>query len=157
MSAMFTGTYAAPPGYTAFAAPMMTGFGANRAIVAGSARSEDAKMIGITPAEFTLNGKYELFARPPAWNRVEKNAPKNTGRTALSPFSPASDNVCPKDDGSEDTMFVKISSDVPFPSLSSFNTSPMYSRIIAPAVRTALDSTNHPKLKSSTYGRTYRH
>ena len=71
MSATFTGTYAAPPGYTALAAPMNTGFGAKRATVAGSASRDEAKMMGMTPAEFTLKGKNADFARPPAWNRVE--------------------------------------------------------------------------------------
>jgi hypothetical protein len=32
---------------------MMISFGAKRATVAGSASSDDAKMMGITPAEFT--------------------------------------------------------------------------------------------------------
>ena len=41
--------HAAPPGYTAFAAPMITGFGANLASVAGSANSDDAKMMGSHP------------------------------------------------------------------------------------------------------------
>ena len=47
-------------------------------------------------------------------------------------------------------MLVKMSSDVPLPSLSSLSTSPMYSRIIAPAVSTAEDSSSHGKEKSST-------
>ena len=36
---------------------MMTGLGANLARVAGSARREEAKMMGMTPAEFTLKGR----------------------------------------------------------------------------------------------------
>ena len=54
-------------------------------------------------------------------------------------------------------MLVKMSNDVPLPSFSSVKTSPMCSRIIAPAVSTADDSTSHGSEKSSTYGRTYRH
>jgi hypothetical protein len=87
-----------------------------------------------------------------------KNAEKNTGSTvAASPFSCACDRVCPKLEGSEEMMLVKMSKDVPLPSFSSVSTSPMYSRIIAPAVSTADDSTSHGREKSSTYGRTYRH
>ena len=54
-------------------------------------------------------------------------------------------------------MLAKIKSDVPLPNFNSFKTSPIYIKIIAPAVRTAVDSANHITEKSSTYGRTYKH
>jgi hypothetical protein len=41
----------------ALAAPMRMSLGAKRASVAGSASREDAKMMGITPALFTLKGR----------------------------------------------------------------------------------------------------
>ena len=54
------------------------------------------------------------------------------------------------EEGKEETMFAKIKSEVPLPNFNSFKTSPIYIKIIAPAVNTAVDSNNHMAEKSST-------
>jgi hypothetical protein len=65
MSATLNGTYSAPPGPTLRANSSSAAESVYRARAAGSARREDAKMSGITPVAFTLNGRYDCRARFP--------------------------------------------------------------------------------------------